>query len=59
MHEYVETFITNVPHIHNIASQTMGEVYFETFPSLQLTNIVMLSTFSSTMTFYFHQGELH
>ena len=24
-------FISNVPHVHNIASQTMGEVYFETF----------------------------
>jgi hypothetical protein len=27
-------FITNVPHVHNIASQTMGKVYFETFQSL-------------------------
>ena len=22
---------TNVPHVHNIASQSMGKVYFETF----------------------------
>ena len=34
-------FNTNVPHIHNIASQTMRKVYFETFQSLQLTNIVI------------------
>ena len=27
-------FITDVPHVHNVASQTMGEVYFETFQSL-------------------------
>ena len=27
-------FFTNVPHAHNIASQTMGKVYFETFQSL-------------------------
>ena len=27
-------FITNVPNVHNIASQTMAEVYFETFRSL-------------------------
>ena len=33
-------FITNVPHVHNIASQTnMGKVYFDTFQSLRLTNI--------------------
>ena len=24
-------FITNVPHVLNIASQSMGKVYFETF----------------------------
>ena len=34
-------FIINVPHIHNIASQIMSKVYFETFQSLQLTNIVI------------------
>ena len=42
MHEYVERFITNVPQVHNIASQTMGEVYFETFQSFQLTYIVIV-----------------
>jgi hypothetical protein len=54
MHEYVERaerLITNVPHIHNIASQTMGEVYFETFQSLQLTNIVInVGTLRSLVT---------
>ena len=35
MHEYVEMFITNVPHVHNIAPQTMGIVYFETFQRLR------------------------
>ena len=35
-------FNTNVPHIHNIASQTMRKVYFETFQSLRLTNIVIV-----------------
>jgi hypothetical protein len=40
MHEYVETFITYDPHVHNIASQIMGTVYFETFQSLRLTNTV-------------------
>ena len=34
-------FITNIPHVHNIASQTMGKVYFETFQSLRLMNIVI------------------
>ena len=34
-------FITNVPHVHNIASQSMGKVYFETFQSLRLMNIVI------------------
>ena len=34
-------FITNVSHVHNITSQTMSKVYFETFQSLQLTNIVI------------------
>ena len=24
-------FNTNVPHVHNITSQSMGKVYFETF----------------------------
>ena len=33
--------ITNVLHVHNIASQTMGKVYFEFFQSLRLTNIVI------------------
>ena len=41
-------FNTNVPHIHNIASQTMRKVYFETFQSLQLTNIVILMIHLST-----------
>ena len=27
-------FMTNVPHVHNIASQIMSKVYFETFQSL-------------------------
>ena len=27
-------FITNILHVHNIASQTMGKVYFETFQRL-------------------------
>ena len=35
---------TNVPHIHNIASQTMLKVYFETFQSFQLTNIVIIAS---------------
>jgi hypothetical protein len=34
-------FIINVPHVHNIASQTMGKIYFETFQSLWLMKIVM------------------
>ena len=34
-------FITNVPHIHNIASQTTSKAYFQTFQSLQLTNIMI------------------
>ena len=34
-------FISNVPHVHNIASQTMGKVYIETFQSLRLLNIVI------------------
>ena len=39
-------FITNVPHVHNIiASYTMVTVYFETFKSLQLTNIVIIAKF--------------
>ena len=42
MHEYVEKFITNVSHVHNLASQTMSEVYFEAFQSLQLTYIVIV-----------------
>ena len=33
-------FITYVPHVHNIASQIMGTVYFEAFQSLRLTNMV-------------------
>ena len=37
-------FIINVPHVQNIASQTMGEVYFETFQSLRLMNIVIKVT---------------
>ena len=39
-------FIINVPHVHNIASQTMGKVYIETYQSLWLTNIVILMEFS-------------
>ena len=35
-------FITNVPHVHNIAPQTRGKIYFETFQSLRLTNIVIV-----------------
>ena len=34
-------FITNVPQVHIIASQTMGKGYFETLQSLPLTNIVI------------------
>lgn len=34
-------FITNVPRVHIIASQTMGKGYFETLQSLPLTNIVI------------------
>ena len=45
MHEYVESSLPMFPHIHNIASQTMSKVYFETFQSLQLTNIVILQCF--------------
>ena len=39
-------FITNVPHIHNIASQTMGIVYFETFQSFRVMNIVIKCKFN-------------
>ena len=35
-------FNTNAPYVHNIASQTMGKVYFETFQSLRLMNMVIL-----------------
>ena len=33
--------ITNVSHVHNIASQTINKVYFETFQSLRLINKVI------------------
>ena len=36
-------FITNISHVHNIASQTMGKAYFETFQSLRLTNKVIMA----------------
>ena len=41
MHEYVESSLPMFPHVHNIASQTMDKVHFETFQSLQLMNIVI------------------
>ena len=42
MHAHIcKKFITNVPHVHNIASQTMRKVCFETYQSLWLTNIVL------------------
>jgi hypothetical protein len=41
VHEYVESSLINVPHVHNIASRTVGEVYFETLKSLQLMNIMI------------------
>ena len=36
-------FRYRVPHIHNIASPSMGKVDFETFQSLKLMNIVVFS----------------
>ena len=41
MHKYVESSLPMFPHVHNIASQTMDKVHFETFQSLQLMNIVI------------------
>ena len=45
-------FITIVPHVHNIASQTMGKVYFDTVQCLWLTNIMIapFMVFSVTHT---------
>ena len=41
MHEHVESSLPMFPHVHNIASHIIDKVYFETFQSLQLMNIVI------------------
>ena len=48
-------FITDVPHVHNIASQTIGKVYFETYQSLRLTNTVTAVKNKHSMIFHIIQ----
>ena len=51
-------FIINVPHIHNIASQIMIKVYFETFQSLQLTNIMItVLEFIASLPLHIHPNK--
>ena len=57
MHEYVESSLPmGIPHIHNIASQITSKFDFETFQSLQLTNIVIKHMLNHNWLHYLSYG---
>ena len=51
-------FVTNVPHIHNIASQTLSKFDFETFQNLQLRNIVIITKQQKCSITYYNVAVL-